>query len=212
MSRLPLALDVVLIFSLGVLGNKIAEMLKIEPVVLVILTAVFIAVATAVSVWRSEQNAIPIADGSNFFRGSLIFPSTIAGMIPVGLVLGLSCGLIIGLTIGEKPQDVGGLFSINMQQYLLVNRIFTDDLAASLVGIAIACIFALVLRPILACGIALGYGLGVAPALLLVAHDEHSAPLTIIGFFAEFLITALLIARSRRSFEKIRRVLAQSRT
>lgn len=212
MSPLLLPLEVVLIFSLGVLGNKIADVLKIEPVVLVVLTVVFILAATAVSVARSSQNAIPIDDGSNFFRGSLVFPSTIAGMIPVGLVVGLSCGLIIGLSIGQTPQFAGALMPLKVQEYLLGIVIYSDDLTASLVGIVGACVLAVVLRPILASGIALGYGLGVAPALLLVAHAKHLASFTIIGSFVEFLIVAVLIAHFRGSFEKARRVLTKYRT
>lgn len=207
LTPLVVALEVAAVFALGVMGNKIAEILKIEPLTLLLATVallVAVMITTALRTNSGQDISSQATDAERSRAWSM--PSTIAGMIPIGMALGLMVASVVGLTVGQSESYVGGI------PLFLNFGIGTDDVVISAIGVASAFLFATFHKPALSAGIAIGFGLGAPPALLLTAHQGHLIQHTIVGYFLEFLLVAVLFTKLSAAFISLNALLTTRRT
>jgi len=163
-SSLILVIEIIAIFALGIMGNKIAEILKIESTVLLLVSLVLLVTVVVIMTMKAQavtETKQISTTTSEAFRAASLFPVTIVGMLPIGMVVGLTFASINGLTIGQTPNTIG-VFGPDLSF-----AIYADDLITSALGLAAVVIFAIVHKPVLSSGISIGYGIGAAPALLM---------------------------------------------
>ena len=115
-------------------------------------------------------------------------------MISVGMFFGLLTGLVMTLIFASVQDPI---FAIATKSRDFGLTVLADDLAATAMGVIVVADLSLFINSYRTACLAIGFGLGVPPAFLLLLAHPHDRVLTIGGFFITFLIVALVIISFR---------------
>lgn len=180
------AFECILAFSLGVFGNKVADLLKVSPAIVIAAVALLMILLVSLTVLRIRYER-----GESLVPGTLsAFLSTIFAVFPVGMLAGIILTAIIILLIsGERaiiipsPFPKFGLF---MHDYEVISYV---------VG---TCLVLLLIRRNPGKGaivmFALGWALGSAATVLFLSPVRNMPTFTFVSTALLMTLTALLLS------------------
>lgn len=190
-------LETLLLFIIGVLGNRISESLSISPTTLIIYTGVGLLILSVISYIKtipfSKESIEKIEIGIKAWR---FIPRTMISIFPVGVLLGLVLGANLPTyypsmvnTFGVRPYESVGIF----------------------IGLVMGFFFAILIDGRLSAAICFGYGIAFATSILVVRSDENQMLLTYVGWVFGFGLFAVVLTWTDVLFKKIRAVLMEQR-
>jgi len=163
-------LEVIVLFVVGILGNKIAEILKIPVNSLFVLTAVLLVVLTVIAYVRSGSRAR--IQAPNIKKH---VPKTMMGIFPIGILTGFVVGAIV-ISLRLESLDV---------IIPWVSIIFGYEFIGVLIGTVFCVAFALLIDSYLSASFLFGYSLAFPTAILFIAPtDSNLAWMTYLGHMA----------------------------
>jgi hypothetical protein len=187
-------LQTLLVFAVGVLGNKLADHLQIPPMLVLLLSVLLLGFLSALSLpprtLRESDKPIgePIlhsasASAEQTRARVTPFPRTLLGAFPTGLLSGLLLAAALGAT-GVLRQVQWAPFG---------PTIYGEELASIIIGIVICLYIAVELDKFLAFAFGLGHAVGTATTLTLLWPDENNVALTYSGVLITFVAYGLLL-------------------
>ncbi len=184
--------EMLLLFIVGILGNKIAEILNISPGILILLTIIGLGSLAAISYSKS----VNITANQPHPRFSHYLPKTMISMLPFGIILGLLAGLFVPSFFPPQqfqpfvnPYEVIGIF----------------------LGLIFIIIIAIAIDNRLAASIGLGYGIAFATVILVTRPRENEIFSTYGGFLLGFVIIAIILVVAEPVFKWLQKIANEPR-
>jgi hypothetical protein len=216
-SRNPIAglvavVDVILIFAMGILGNKISEIFNISTNLLLILTAFGLLSLATISYFSSKgithRSSIEKPSG---FSLKQFAPKTMIGIFPFGAFLGMLIGLILPASYVEETNPSYIIPSWIAYIFGRTTMFLTSfEFLGVLLGLVLCIVFAITIDAYLAASIALGYGIAFATAVMF-RQPFNNIFLTYVGEGAFWILVGGALVIISAPLKKLRTVLSTPR-
>ncbi len=200
------ALQTVIVFCVGVLGNKLAELLHISPMAVLSLSVILLTIHSVVSARAAtghvagveatspglgERDLTTTIGDESRRRPTPAFLRTVGGMFSVGL----ACGIIVDAVLVRVPEFNG--YSMN---FLGVGSHIYETVGI-VIGMLAMFVTAGERSGTLALGLGIGYAMGCSTALVTLLPEHNDAIRTYGGQLAWFLSYGLLLILIRRDLK-----------
>jgi hypothetical protein len=169
-------IETCLVFVLGILGNKIADLINVSPAVLVAGTCVIIILTTFVILYRLRLSPESL-DGVRTGPIKRLMPRTMATIFPLGMLVGLIGG-------GFLPLLIDPVLDVESQGAVL-------GIASMLGSLIIGLPVAILLDNRLACALVFGYGIGILMADSAISFDSNKLLGYLYSFFGSVMIAGI---------------------
>ncbi len=201
------AFETILLFLMGVLGNKISENLTIRLNTLIVLTGSGLGILALISYFVANPLHIQASTASPLKR---LLPKTMVGIFPFGVFFGVVFGAFVSPYNLDSSLDIlGWLASIFGYSSFALS---TSELAGILGG-CIACIlFALIVDGYLAGSLLIGYWIAFSTVTVMKQpSNTFGAFITYAGQGIVFLVVAILLISLENRFQQIRKLISEPR-
>ena len=100
-----ITIEACIAFTLGVLGNKVAELVEVEPVALIVGTCVLLVSSMVLTLLRAKiSKNYPTARRENN-ESTRSSPRTMVRLFPVGMLLGMAIVCVLSLRLSSRVGD-----------------------------------------------------------------------------------------------------------
>ena len=203
-------LQTILVFVVGVLGNKISEYLSISITNLLAFTGIGLGILAVISYFSIP----PLASSVTTVASSSLkrfLPKTMVGIFPFGMFLGIVLGSLLPAMEISEPFINGPTWFAHLFNELGIAVPLGEF--AGILGGCIACfLFALTIDGHLAGSLLFGYGLAFSTATIVRQTQELSTILlTYFGQGIIFVLIALFLIVIEPIFKKMRGSLTEPR-
>jgi hypothetical protein len=207
------AVDVVLMFAMGILGNKISEILQIPTSLLLVLTAICLFVLATISYFSSKANTPKVSsERMSGFSLKQMTPKTMIGIFPFGAFIGMLVGLILPASFNEAtdlvycmPRWIDFIFG----QWSLCLTAY--EFLGVLLGILLCIVFAIAVDAYLAGAMGVGYGIALSTSVIFRQPSFNNVFLTYVGEVVFWLLVAGILIFISSPLKKLRNVLSTPR-
>jgi hypothetical protein len=207
-------IEVLLLFVVGILGNKIAERLDIPSWILISVTMISLIILSVISYIRthnpSNQSSSLVSNSPRGLSIKRFIPKTAISIFPFGILMGFLIGTITALFgndsyAGTAPQWMCSL--VDLCEYSLI----MSELTAIIIGCVIFILFSITVDGILAGSLSIGYGLSLPAAILAQANFFASTYATYVGHIAFFTALGIILMITEPLLRFVRKVFSQPR-
>lgn len=175
MERLVLFVEALLLFALGIAGNKIAETFSISPAALVIVTSALVS-GTVLLSWRKISIAKSDAGAHEVRNPALV-------SLTAGVIAGLVCGTTVAYFVDPKRTPLRVQLLANWETQAL-----GFDIAGAFAGFLLCLVVSLGWGQRRALSFSIGYALAMSTSFLVV----HPSTTGVFGTFGGHLVTIIL--------------------
>jgi hypothetical protein len=191
--------ELVIAFSLGVFGNKLAEIVKINPYLIILGTIALIILMFLATVLRiSDENN----DNDHFLSRYTLLIGKISTIFPVSLITGIVVALVcIAFVSGERFYFYLG---IGIWSYEVIAFILSSCL-----------IYLMIYRnrdKILILSFSAGLSTGLSSAILVLRSQENHPLFTFTGWFTTLFLSSVVLNSSmfNKFIENFRKAIEKS--
>jgi len=214
--------ETLLLFAMGVMGNKISEELSIAPVALVTLTGIGLAAMAVISYFNSLRiethlhlsPSIPEKLTDSKFSSAKtktkitirnLIPRTMLGIFPFGILLGFVCGMTIPNFIDFLDKWFYISIGIPFWDSLPFTLSLTDAEALGIyIGTGASILLAIFLDGYLGAALSIGFGLAFPVTLINAESYLHDEGITFFGHLLGFIFIGVLLIIMSPLIGKIR--------
>jgi hypothetical protein len=201
----------ILVFLMGILGNKISETFEVAPYTLLFYTGIGMVILAVLS-YVSSSNMIPFQSGSS--ASTAVFkrflPKTMIGMFPFGIMFGLIVGAMAPnwadvLPVFFVPKWLANVFNYN----ILILRSY--EFFGVVIGTLTCVLFAITVNTHLGSALAFGFGVAFPAAILMIRPIEHEPFITFIGHILWFAMIGIIVILAEPGFRRLRKFVTEQR-
>jgi hypothetical protein len=206
------AFETILLFFMGILGNKISENLSIPQNILIITTGIGLGILAIISYLVTNSQQVQANTTSSLKR---FLPKTMVGVFPFGVFFGVIFGSFISpLDFNSSMQILGWIASIFGYNAFYINA---SELAGILGGCIACLLFALIVDGYLASSLLMGFWIAFATITIIKQPSIEvnvlavNVFITYIGQGIVFLLASILFIKFDGLFQHVRKLISEPR-
>jgi len=201
------AFETILLFMMGILGNKISENLEISSNTLLLLTGVGLGILAIISYFMT----VPAQTQPNTTsRIKKFLPKTMVGVFPFGVFLGVIFGSFIPLfDPNSSLVTTPGLANLFGYPYFLLGE---GELAGILGGLIACVLFAVIVDGYLAGSLLIGYWIAFATATVIKQDlSAINVLITYVGQGIVLIVISFFLIKSEKWLKEFRKLITETR-